>query len=70
MTERLYLEDAYLTRAEATVTAHTPEGGIIVDRSVFYPIGGGQPGDSGRIEWSDGTEALAEIAVPTLFTCG
>ncbi|MEM6577977.1 MAG: alanyl-tRNA editing protein [Pseudomonadota bacterium] len=65
MTERLYLEDAYLTRAEASVTAHTPEGGIIVDRSVFYPTGGGQPGDSGRIEWTDGAGRAAQMQIAT-----
>ncbi|WP_306114481.1 MULTISPECIES: alanyl-tRNA editing protein [unclassified Roseovarius] len=54
MTARLFLDDPYLTRAKATVMAHTPEGGIVVDRSVFYPTGGGQPGDSGHITWAAG----------------
>lgn len=49
MTVRLYQEDAYATRAEAVVTAHIPEGGLLVDRSVFCPTGGGRPGDRGRI---------------------
>ncbi len=35
MTERLFLEDAYLNQVTATVLAHTPEGGMIPDRSVF-----------------------------------
>ena len=39
--------------------AHTPEGGIVLDASVFYPTGGGQPGDGGRIVWSDGTLEIA-----------
>ncbi|MEM6482687.1 MAG: alanyl-tRNA editing protein [Pseudomonadota bacterium] len=65
MTQRLYLEDAYATRAEALVTAHTPEGGIIVDRSVFYPTGGGQPGDSGRIEWTDGAGRTSRMEIAT-----
>ena len=59
MTELLFRADAYLAECEARVTGHTPEGGIIVDRSVFYPTGGGQPGDSGRIAWSGGTLAIA-----------
>ncbi len=58
-TKLLFRADAYLTQAEATVTAHTPEGGIVVDRSVFYPTGGGQPGDSGSVEWPGGQLAIA-----------
>jgi len=54
MTQLLFRDDAYLAECDAVVTGHTPEGGIIVDRSVFYPTGGGQPGDSGRITWTGG----------------
>jgi misacylated tRNA(Ala) deacylase len=46
MTMPLFRDDAYLTNCEATVTAVT-EQGVVLDRSVFYPTGGGQPGDSG-----------------------
>lgn len=59
MTGRLFLEDAYLGRATATVLAHTPEGEIIPDRSVFYPTGGGQPGDTGMVNWSGGSVEIA-----------
>lgn len=59
MTERFFLEDAYAMQADAIVTGHTPEGGIVVDRSVFYATGGGQPGDSGWISWSDGPLEIA-----------
>ena len=59
MTELLFRNDAYLTECEAVVTGHTPEGGIIVDRTVFYPTGGGQPGDNGRITWDGGTLTIA-----------
>ncbi len=50
----LFREDAYLQSAEAEIVARTPEGGLVVDRALFYPTGGGQPGDSGRIEWGAG----------------
>jgi misacylated tRNA(Ala) deacylase len=59
MTELLYRADAYLDHAEARVTGHTPEGGLILDRTVFYATGGGQPGDSGRIDWAGGRIAIA-----------
>ena len=51
MTDLLFRDDAYLTTADCRITGHTPEGGLIVDRSVFYATGGGQPGDSGVLDW-------------------
>ena len=54
MNDPLYLQDPYLREAPATVTAHTEEGGVIVDAPLFYPQGGGQPGDSGMLEWGEG----------------
>lgn len=62
MTEALFREDAYLTACEARVEAVTAEGGVILDKSVFYPTGGGQPGDSGALSW-DGGEAAVATAV-------
>ena len=47
----LYREDPYQRDARGVVRDHTPEGGVIVDPPLFYPTGGGQPGDSGRLEW-------------------
>lgn len=59
MTTPLFRDDAYLREAEAQVIGHTPEGGIVVDRSVFYATGGGQPGDSGLIDWDGGRLTIA-----------
>ncbi len=59
MTELLFRDDAYLTDCIGRVTGYTPEGGIITDRTVFYPTGGGQPGDSGRITWQGGDMVIA-----------
>lgn len=51
MTELLFREDPYLRCCEATVLA-LHEGAVELDRTVFYPLGGGQAGDTGRIgEW-------------------
>lgn len=55
MTEELFREDSYLKSCEATVTA-VGESGIVLDRTVFYPTGGGQPGDSGTLVRADGAE--------------
>jgi misacylated tRNA(Ala) deacylase len=51
VTELLFRDDAYQTAADCRVLGHTEEGGILVDRSIFYATGGGQPGDSGLLDW-------------------
>ena len=61
MVEELFRQDAYLKDAEATVTA-LDERGVRLDRSIFYPTGGGQPGDTGSLRW-DGGEARIVDAV-------
>ena len=60
MTLRLYQTDPYLAEAESEVTGRGPSGGMIVERSVFYPAGGGQPGDSGVVEWNSGTADVVD----------
>jgi misacylated tRNA(Ala) deacylase len=55
MVEELFRQDAYLRETDATVTA-LEERGVRLDRSIFYPTGGGQPGDTGLLRW-DGGEA-------------
>lgn len=59
MTELLFRTDPYLRTCTATVLAHTPEGGIVLDRTIFYPTGGGQPGDSGQLSWAGGQIDIA-----------
>lgn len=54
MTTDLFREDAYKQNCTATVTAIDEEGRVALDRTVFYPRGGGQPGDSGRLRLADG----------------
>ncbi|MEM9223764.1 MAG: alanyl-tRNA editing protein [Pseudomonadota bacterium] len=54
MTTPLFRDDPYLTTATAAVIDAVDDA-IILDRSVFYAAGGGQPGDTGRLETADGT---------------
>lgn len=62
MTEPLYLQDAYRRDAPGKVVALTEEGGIVLNGSIFYPTGGGQPGDSGWLTW-DGLSLPIATAV-------
>jgi misacylated tRNA(Ala) deacylase len=52
MTDALFREDAYRRSCEATVLSSGPEG-VVLDATVFYPLGGGQPGDTGWLRWQD-----------------
>lgn len=54
-----YLSDPRTKTARACVVAHTPEGGVVVDAPLFFPRGGGQPGDSGRLAWDGGEMEVA-----------
>ena len=54
MTELLYRSDPYLREVRARVLSAGPAG-IETDASLFYPQGGGQPGDCGWLEWEGGT---------------
>src|SRR4029453_1927108 len=52
-TELLYLTDAYQRSARAEVT-HVDGTRVALDRTVFYPTGGGQPYDTGTLTWAGG----------------
>lgn len=52
MTDLLYQTDSYAQNFEATVLAANPESHtVLLDRTLFYPGGGGQPADAGYLEW-------------------
>ncbi len=55
MTEELFREDAYLKECQATITGVSGNS-LSLDRTVFYPRGGGQLGDSGVLILTDGRE--------------
>jgi misacylated tRNA(Ala) deacylase len=55
VTEFVFRDDSYIRTLPTLVTAVTPEGGIVLDRTIFYATSGGQPGDTGRLERADGS---------------
>ncbi len=59
MVEELFRQDAYLKEADAVVTA-VEDRGVRLDRSIFYPTGGGQPGDTGVLRWDSGEAKVVD----------
>ncbi len=62
MTELIYLQDSYIQEFEATVTErNTDQNGVILDRTAFYPGGGGQPNDIGKLIAYDTEYVVAKV---------
>jgi misacylated tRNA(Ala) deacylase len=59
MTDEIAPRDAYATETAATVTGVNDEG-VVLDRTVFYSRGGGQPGDTGVLEWDGGSVPVTD----------
>jgi misacylated tRNA(Ala) deacylase len=59
MTERLFLDDPSLASTAATVVETGPDR-VVLDRTIFYARGGGQPGDSGVLRWNGCETIIAD----------
>jgi misacylated tRNA(Ala) deacylase len=59
MTDALCATDAYLTSCAATVV-EVADAGVVLDRTVAYARGGGQPGDTGTLAWADGRATIVD----------
>jgi misacylated tRNA(Ala) deacylase len=64
-TDCLFRDDSYLKSSDARVVAITEQGGIVLDRTIFYATSGGQPGDTGTLTTAAG--AVVPIAT-AIFT--
>jgi misacylated tRNA(Ala) deacylase len=62
-TDCLFREDSYLKNCEARVVAMTEQGGIVLDRTVFYATSGGQLGDAGELTTENGARIPIETAI-------
>ena len=59
MTDELFRENSYLKKCDATVV-HAGDGTIVLDRTVCYPMGGGQPGDRGVLNYEGGRAPVVD----------
>ncbi|MBL8383506.1 MAG: alanyl-tRNA editing protein [Burkholderiales bacterium] len=59
LTRELFRDDAYLRAAPATVLS-ADAGGVVLDATVFYATGGGQPGDTGTVAWDGGSARVTD----------
>ena len=60
-TELLYATDAYLRDFDATVVDGLDDGAVVLDRTAFYPTGGGQQHDTGSMTWDGGSATVVEV---------
>jgi misacylated tRNA(Ala) deacylase len=60
VTEHLYQTDSYLREFEAVVTVVEGQA-VALDRTAFFPGGGGQPHDAGTLAWTGGTARVARV---------
>jgi misacylated tRNA(Ala) deacylase len=66
MTETLFRDDSYIRDCDATVIRVDGES-VVLDRTAFYPMGGGQPGDTGTLSWDSDSGRESVTVVDTRY---
>lgn len=61
MTERLFHSHPYAQSCQSRITGVGPSGGVIVDRTIFFAAGGGQPSDNGTLVWRSGRASVVDV---------
>lgn len=61
MTKLIFLTDPYARQCHSKVTGLGPNGGIVVDCSIFFSAGGGQPSDNGNLVWTSGSAQVVDV---------
>ena len=59
MSKELFRQDSYLRTCSAVVTL-ADDNSVCVDQTIFYPLGGGQPGDTGTMVWDTGSARIVD----------
>ena len=59
MTQQIFRDDSYIRQCDATVVG-ADDDAILLDRTVFYPMRGGQPGDTGTISWNGSSVTVVD----------
>jgi misacylated tRNA(Ala) deacylase len=60
-TDLLFLDDSYLREFDASVAEVGDDGAVSLDRTAFYATGGGQPHDTGTLEWDAGSARVVDV---------
>ncbi|MCY4185216.1 MAG: alanyl-tRNA editing protein [Rhodobacteraceae bacterium] len=59
--KQVYLMDPYLREMESPVAGYGPNGGILLEKTIFYPTSGGQPNDLGTLSWKGRNALVTDV---------
>lgn len=59
--KQVYLTDPYLREMESLVVGNGPNGGILLEKTIFYPTSGGQPNDLGTLSWNGKNASISDV---------
>ncbi len=59
--KQVYLTEPYMTELESRVVGYGPNGGILLEKTIFYPTSGGQPNDLGTLSWNGQSALVTDV---------